>query len=225
MIDSLLIFGCRSPLVVDLEETIGRLGVIRFGAVSLGGAPRVLDQSKVFLLEDLIADPALWSSLPSRFISCAFSTSRRMALVESATDLKLSASEPLIDPTAVVSRSSRVGLGTFINCRVAFGGACFIGEHVLINRSASIGHHCVIEDFVSVAPGVTVASNVIIGKGATLGAGATVVPNVSVGENAVVGAGSVVLKDVPDNGFVVGNPAKERVLNRATSRINTDGEE
>lgn len=225
MIDSLLIFGCRSPLVVDIEETIGRLGVARFAAVSLGGAPRVLDQSKVVSIEDLVADPALSNSLPPKYITCAFSTSRRMALVDSATVLNLSASEPLIDPTAIVSRSSRIGLGTFINCRVAFGGACFVGEHVLVNRSASIGHHCVIEDFVSVAPGVTVASNVRIGKGATLGAGATVVPNVSVGENAVVGAGSVVLKDVPDNGFVVGNPAKERVLNRTSSSINTDGEE
>lgn len=222
---SIVIFGCRSPLVVDIEESIDRLGINLLASVSLGGQARVLDKSKVILIEDVAATSALKDDIETKYISCAFSTERRMALVSSAADLELFVSSPLIDPTAVVSRSTRIGKGTFVNCSVAFGGACFVGEHVLVNRSASVGHHCVIDDFVSIAPGVTIASNVRIGRGATLGAGATVVPNVSIGENAVVGAGSVVLKDVPAEGFVVGNPAKERVLDRTKSSINTDGEE
>ena len=225
MISSIEIFGCRSPLVVDIEESIDRLGINLIASVSLGGQPRLLDKSKVILIEDMAATFATNGGAEAKYISCAFSSERRLALVNSAAGLKLCASNPLIDPTAVVSRSTRIGGGTFINCSVAFGGACFVGEHVLVNRSASIGHHCVIEDFVSIAPGVTVASNVRIGRGVTLGAGAVVVPNVSIGENAVVGAGSVVLKDVPSESFVAGNPAKARTLDRTKSSINTHGEE
>ena len=45
-----VIFGCRSPLVVDYEESIIRAGLSLLRSVSLNGTPRVLDQSKVMSL-------------------------------------------------------------------------------------------------------------------------------------------------------------------------------
>ena len=52
------------------------------------------------------------------------------------------------------------------------------------------------------------AKPITIGNNVWLGGGAIVCPGVTIGNGVVVGAGAVVTKDVPDNVFVGGNPAK-----------------
>ena len=52
------------------------------------------------------------------------------------------------------------------------------------------------------------AKPISIGNDVWIGGGAIVCPGVSIGNGVVVGAGAVVTKDVPDNVFVAGNPAK-----------------
>jgi len=47
-----------------------------------------------------------------------------------------------------------------------------------------------------------------LGDGAVIGAGAIVLGNIKIGKNAKVGAGTLVIKDVPDNGTVVGEPGR-----------------
>ena len=42
-----IIFGCRSPLVVDYEESLARCGLLLNCSVNVEGTPRVLDHSKV----------------------------------------------------------------------------------------------------------------------------------------------------------------------------------
>jgi len=46
-------------------------------------------------------------------------------------------------------------------------------------------------------------------RGARIGSNCTFLPGVTIGENAMVGAGSIVTKDVPDNMYVFGTPARE----------------
>ena len=160
-----IIFGCRSPLVVDYEESLARCGVTLHSSVSVEGAPRVLDHSKVMSLQEL--EDWKVKNAASGFITCAFSADRRRELVRLATEAGLTPAQALIDPTAVIPSSLRVGAGTFVNAAAVIGGATFVGSHVLINRAASIGHHSFIGDYVSIAPGVTLASNVRIGEGVT----------------------------------------------------------
>ncbi|AVI50046.1 sugar O-acetyltransferase [Pukyongia salina] len=52
------------------------------------------------------------------------------------------------------------------------------------------------------------AKEITIGKDVWLGGGAIICPGVTIGNGAVIGAGAVVTKDVPENVFVGGNPAK-----------------
>ena len=52
------------------------------------------------------------------------------------------------------------------------------------------------------------AKPISIGNDVWIGGGAIVCPGVTIGNGVVVGAGAVVTKDVPDNVFVAGNPAK-----------------
>lgn len=218
-----IIFGCRSPLVVDYEESLARCGVTLHSSVSVEGAPRVLDHSRVMSLQEL--EDWKLKNAASGFITCAFSADRRRELVRLATEAGLTPAQALIDPTAVIPSSLRVGAGTFVNAAAVIGGATFVGSHVLINRAASIGHHSFIGDYVSIAPGVTLASNVRIGEGVTIGAGAVVVPNIEVGEGAVIGAGSLIRKNVEAHSFWAGNPAISRELDRKRSALNTSGEE
>lgn len=218
-----IIFGCRSPLVVDYEESLARCGRPLHCSVNVEGTARVLDHSKVVTLQQLEAGQL--TEVVSGFITCAFSAERRRELVCLAIEAGLKPAKALIDPTAVVPSSLRVGSGTFINATAVIGGATFVGSHVLINRAASIGHHCFIGDYVSIAPGVTLASNVRIGEGVTIGAGAVVVPNIEIGAGAVIGAGSLIRKDVEAHSFWAGNPAISRELDRNRSALNTSGEE
>jgi sugar O-acyltransferase (sialic acid O-acetyltransferase NeuD family) len=217
---SIVLFGVRTPLVVDYEETCIRLGIEVVAGISVDGAPRMLDPSLVIQFDDMSE-----ANVDAAFITCAFSSERRKELNELALASGLKVAEALIDPTAVLPTSIRVGRGTYINTGAVIGAASFIGEHVLINRAVSLGHHSLVGDFVSIGPGATLASNIHVGDGAVIGAGAVIVPNIRIGINAVIGAGSLVRQDVGDGIFVAGNPTKERPLNREKSSLNTTGEE
>jgi sugar O-acyltransferase (sialic acid O-acetyltransferase NeuD family) len=216
----IVLFGVRTPLVVDYEETCIRLGIEIAAGISVSGSPRMMDRSRVVSIEDHES-----CSKEAGFVTCAFSSTRRRELSELALASGFEIADALIDPTAVLPSSVRVGRGAYINAGAIIGGACFIGEHVLINRAVSVGHHCVLGDFISIGPGATLASNVHVGAGATIGAGAVVVPNIRIGSDAVIGAGSLIRKDVGDGVFAAGNPAVERPLDREKSALNTEGEE
>ncbi len=97
-----------------------------------------------------------------------------------------------------------------------------IGNNVRIHSQVFVPEYSVLEDFAWLGPNVVLTNakyplspgakknlkGPIIRKGAKIGANSTILPGVVIGQNALVGAGSVVTKDVPDNGVVVGNPAR-----------------
>lgn len=217
----LIIFGVRSPMVVDFEEVCNRVGIAIRAGVSLNGAPRSAGIGRICTLEAL--EQGL---LKLPFLACAFLPARRKALSQLALDRGLQPAEAVIDSSAVVARSSRIGEGSFVNTMAVVGGMSMIGEGVLINRSASLGHHCIIDDFVSIGPGVTMAGNTRVGSGTVIGAGSVILPNVEIGAGAIVAAGSVVRKNVPDDALVSGNPARpQRILRTGRSTLADEGEE
>lgn len=216
----MILFGIRSPIVVEYEETCRRLGLAISMAVSVNGTPRLLARDCIVELSDFrskeVQDP---------FLACAFTPARRARLIAMGREAGLTLAPALIDPTAVLATSVRVGDGTFINAGVVIGAVSIIGEGVLINRAASIGHHSVLQDHVSVGPGATLAGNIHVGAGAMIGAGAVIQPDIRIGAQAIVAAGSVVRRHVPDNTLVVGNPATKRAFNPARSSLHMeDGE-
>ena len=56
-----------------------------------------------------------------------------------------------------------------------------------------------------------------IGKSVFIGANSIIVGNVKIGDNVLIAPGSYVNFDVPSNSIVVGNPAKVKSDNNATS--------
>lgn len=215
----MILFGVRSPLVVDYEETLARSGITVTFAVSVNGTPRLLDRSRLIdLCSFEVAEQG-------DFLVPAFAPMRRRELWDQAMALGLRPAEALIDPTAILPRAIRIGRGTFVNAGVVIGALSILGEGVLINRAASLGHHTVLADFVSIGPGATLAGNIHVGAGSMIGAGAVIHPNVRVGENALVSAGAVVRKNVADGTLVVGNPALSLPFNpRRSSLAVEDGE-
>ncbi len=201
--DQLLLFGVRSPLTPDYEETCARLGLTIAGAVQVDDlAPRVLDRERLVALTALTREHR---RVP--YITCAFNPARRAALAAMAEGAGLDPAEALVDPTAVVARSVKIGTGSFVNAGAVIGATGFLGEHVVVNRAVNLGHHVLISDFVSIGPGVTVAGNVWIGEKSMIGAGAVLLPGVRVGADVTVAAGSVVRFDLPDGVLAAGNPA------------------
>lgn len=217
----LVLFGIRSPLLPDYEETCSRLELQIDAAVRTDSLrPRILDRGLMIELADLDEKQ---KGLP--FLACAFSPKRRSELTVIANDAGLIAAEPLLDPTAVIASSTRIGNGSFINAGVVIGAAGVLGEHIVVNRSANLGHHVFVDDFASIGPGVTVAGNVRLGERALIGAGSVVIPGVRIGERAVVAAGSVVRKDVPSGVLVAGNPATVKGRQLSPNVYGLEGEE
>ena len=212
----MILFGIHSPIVVEYEETCRRLGLAVSAGVSVNDAPRMVDGSKIVLLDEFEAGE------DREFIACAFKPQRRKELTEIAHTRGLTLSEALVDPHAIMARTVRVGDGTFVNAGAIVGAVSMIGEGVLVNRATSLGHHTVLGDYVSVGPGATLAGNIRVGAGTIIGAGAIVLPDIRIGENAIVAAGSLVRKDVPDGAFVAGNPAKERTFDAKASSLNLE---
>jgi acetyltransferase EpsM len=147
---------------------------------------------------------------------CGLGTNRRRTYVDQVEVYNLPFAT-LIHPTARVSRTSTVGVGSIISVNAVVAARTTLGQHTIVNRGALIGHHTQIGDYVTIAPGANIAGKCIVEGGCYIAMGAVIIDRVRIGANSVVGAGAVVTKDVPANVQVVGVPArivKEGVVGR-----------
>lgn len=109
-----------------------------------------------------------------------------------------------IGTLSVVEHHVTIGNNVRIHSQV------FVPEFSILEDGAWLGPHVVLTNAkYPLAPGVKKSlKGPRIGKNAKIGANSTILPGVVIGCNALVGAGSVVTRDVPENGVVVGNPAR-----------------
>lgn len=138
-------------------------------------------------------------------IAIGDNTTRKIKAVELGEDVPFAV---VVHPSAVVSVTSKIGVGSVVMAAAVVQARTYIGRHVIINSGAIVDHDCVISDFVHISPGATLCGCVEIGEESWIGAGSTILPGVKVGKRCVIGAGSVVLHDIPDEVVAFGNPAK-----------------
>jgi sugar O-acyltransferase (sialic acid O-acetyltransferase NeuD family) len=201
---AIVLYGSTASMIVEVEETCARLGLaVRAIVRNVEGKDYALARELVIAASDITPEIA-----SSPYLIAIFTPGHRLAAFHDAGTRGFRNSTTIVDPTATVARSTRLGEGTYINAGVVVGGATAIGACAFINRSASIGHHVEIADFVSIGPGATIAGSVRIGRGTVIGAGAVILPAVEIGRNAVISAGAVVREAVADHCLVAGNPAQ-----------------
>lgn len=114
----------------------------------------------------------------------------------------------IIHPSAVVSTSAKIGLGTVILGNVTIGANVEIGSHTMILPNCIIGHDCVIGNYGTMGGGVILSGAITVGQNCYLGAGSVVREGLKIGEAALLGMGAVLVQDMPEFSVYVGNPAK-----------------
>ncbi len=114
----------------------------------------------------------------------------------------------LISQSVNISKTAKIGNGTFINKNVSINAFAKIGNNVILNTGCIIEHDCVIGDCSHIAPGAVLAGNVTIGERSFIGANSVIKQGVNIGKDVIVGAGTVVLSDISDGKKIVGNPSR-----------------
>ena len=115
----------------------------------------------------------------------------------------------LIDPSVVMSKRVKLGLGDIICAGTILTTDIVIGNHVIINLACTLGHDDVIEDFVTIYPNANISGNVLIGSCSELGTGMKIIQGKRITSNTIIGAGAVVIKDCIESGTYVGNPTRK----------------
>jgi len=132
-------------------------------------------------------------------------------LREKAAKLILSKSnklENVIDPHAVISKSTNIGNGVFVSKGVLINAFSTIGNFTILNTGCIIEHECEIGTASHIAPGAVLAGNVKVGDRSFIGANAVIKQGVVIGDDVIIGAGSVVIHNVEKNSKIVGNPGR-----------------
>ncbi len=111
-------------------------------------------------------------------------------------------------PSAIVSSSASIGVGTVIMANTVINAKAIIGNHCIINTGAIIEHENKVDNYCHVSPNATLTGDVSTGEGVHIGASVTVIPGISIGSWSVIGAGATVIKDVPSFSTAIGCPAK-----------------
>jgi UDP-2-acetamido-3-amino-2,3-dideoxy-glucuronate N-acetyltransferase len=124
-----------------------------------------------------------------------------------------------------VMKNAKIGKSCILGQNVSIANDVTIGNNVKIQNNVSVYTGTVIEDDVFLGPSCVLTNvtnprsqvnrhslyeKTLIRRGATIGANATIVCGITIGRYAFIAAGAVVAKDVPDYGFMIGVPARQK---------------
>ncbi len=123
------------------------------------------------------------------------STALRRKLFHKAKDCGL-VFPNIVDPSAVVSDSARLGQGIFVGKNAVINAQAEIGDNCIINSGAIVEHGSRIREFSHVSVGSVVCGDCIIDNDVLVGANSTVIQGIHIKANSFIQAGEVVLKNV-----------------------------
>lgn len=187
--DDLVDLGKSIPITGFLDDNLDALKGFQYPAAYLGSISGYVPQPADRLLM-AVGNPKFKKTLfaDMKLKGCHFST--------------------LIHPSAVVSRTARLGEGVVV-CPQAFISAdATVGDLCAINGSASVGHDVKLGSFATLSAHVDLTGWVQVDECVFFGSGARVLPKVKIGAGARIGAGAVVMRSVPADAVVYTPPAK-----------------
>ena len=109
----------------------------------------------------------------------------------------------LVSPHAIVSKTVRLGSGTYVAHAAILSEDAVVGRFGLINTNALIGHDAAIGENVTISSLAFIGGGTTIGDDVLIGAGARVLQGAKIGHDAVVGLGCTVLRKVDDHQTVL----------------------
>jgi NDP-sugar pyrophosphorylase family protein len=116
----------------------------------------------------------------------------------------------LIHPTAIVSKTAKLGEGNIINPYCMIGPNVQIGNFNLLTSQSVISHDCTVGNNNAFSTAL-LCGHVVIGNNNNFGIRSTVIPHISMGDNNTIQAGMIVDKSVT-NDSVVFHRFKEKVI-------------
>ena len=122
----------------------------------------------------------------------------------------------IIDKTALISDSVKIGTGNFIGKMAVINIGTVIGDNNMVNSKSLIEHHCTIMNHTRIATATVMNGDVVVEDGAYLGSMACCIGQQRLGEFSIIGAGAVVLGNIEPHCTAVGVPAK--VIKRRADR-------
>lgn len=111
----------------------------------------------------------------------------------------------VISPHAIVSKHSKIGLGTIVMHRSTIGPNVVIGKNCIINTGANIEHDSQIGNNVHVSTHAVVNGASKIGNDCFIGSNATVFHSIKISENVIISAGSIIRKPIESSGIYFNN--------------------
>lgn len=122
----------------------------------------------------------------------------------------------VIQDTAYISPSARLGQGIIIGPMANIGPNVVIGNYTLINSRCSLGHDTKIGDFNFISPNVCFSGFTEIGDSNLFGINSATIPGIKVGNNNQIAAGMVLHQDV-GNDETIFYRYKERIIAKPKS--------
>lgn len=110
--------------------------------------------------------------------------------------------ETIIHPTALISKSAKIGQGSLIAHNVSIGPKASIGNFCVINSRSTIGHDSIIGENNFISPQVVVGGFAKIGNENMLGTNSCVIPKINIGNFNKIMAGMPILNNVKNNEIV-----------------------
>ena len=114
----------------------------------------------------------------------------------------------IIDKTAVISKSARIGTANYIGKFAVINADSVIGDNNIVNTKALIEHECRVGNHIHLSTGSIINGNVVVEDGVFFGSCAMTAAMVRLGKYSVIGAGGVVICDIPAGATSVGVPAR-----------------
>lgn len=114
-----------------------------------------------------------------------------------------------IHPSAIISKSAKIGEGTVVMPNAVINARTTIGKHCIINSGAIVEHDCLIGDCSHISVGANLGGTVSVGKKCWIGIGSTIKNNISLCDNVFVGAGALVVKNIEESGTFIGAPSRK----------------
>ncbi len=116
----------------------------------------------------------------------------------------------LINHTAMVARTAKIGRGNVINPMCMIGPNVELGDFNILTSGSILSHDCKVGDNNAFSTAL-LCGHVTVGNDNTFGIRGTVVPHVTIGNRNMIQAGMIVDKDVADDSTVF-HRFKEKVI-------------